>query len=91
MIVICEECGKKYRIDPAKIEGKAASFKCHICRHVIMVLKASLIPPQPDSKMNVKSSTSIDDRLAADGVDTKDIRPVGDKVKAGARHRRKAG
>jgi len=39
MIVICEECGKKYRIDPSKIKGKAASFKCRICTHVIMVTK----------------------------------------------------
>ena len=40
MIVICEECGKKYRVDPAKIIGKAASFKCHICSHVIMAYKS---------------------------------------------------
>jgi predicted Zn finger-like uncharacterized protein len=43
MIVICEECGKKYRIDPARIQGKAASFKCRLCAHVIMVNK----PPPP--------------------------------------------
>ena len=39
MIVICEECGKKYRIDPAKILGKAASFKCRVCAHVVVVDK----------------------------------------------------
>ena len=39
MIVICEECGKKYRIDPSKIKGRAASFKCRVCTHVIMVTK----------------------------------------------------
>ena len=44
MIVICEECGKKYRIDPSKIKGKAASFKCRACTHVIMVTK-----PEPES------------------------------------------
>jgi methyl-accepting chemotaxis protein len=27
MIIICEECGKKYRIDPAKISGNKASFQ----------------------------------------------------------------
>ena len=91
MIVICEECGKKYRVDPSKIKGKAASFKCHICRHVIMVLKARLIPPQPDSKMKVTSATTIDDRLNADGAETKDGTPTADKAKDGTRHRRKAG
>ena len=91
MIVICEECGKKYRVDPSKIKGKAASFKCHICRHVIMVLKARLIPPQPDSKMQVTSATTIDDRLTADGAGTKNGTPTVDKAKPGTRHRRKAG
>jgi predicted Zn finger-like uncharacterized protein len=37
MIVICEECGKKYRIDPSKIRGAAARFKCRVCAHMIMV------------------------------------------------------
>ena len=44
MIVICEECGKKYRIDASKIKGNAARFKCRVCTHMIMVSK-----PQPDS------------------------------------------
>lgn len=48
MIVICEECGKKYRIDPSKIKGKAASFKCRECTHIIMVTKPELeSAPQP--------------------------------------------
>ena len=91
MIVICEECGKRYRVDPSKIKGKAASFKCHICRHVIMVLKARLIPPQPDPKIKVKSTTTIDDRLTADSADTKDGMPTADQTKPVTRHRRKAG
>jgi len=47
MIVICEECGKKYRIDPAKIKGKAASFKCRSCTHLIVVSKPQSPPPEP--------------------------------------------
>ena len=91
MIVICEECGKKYRVDPSKINGKAASFKCHVCGHVIMVLKARQIPPQPDSKMKVKTPSPIDFRQADNGPDARDGAPVADKAKPGTRHRRKAG
>jgi len=91
MIVICEECGKKYRVDPSKINGKAASFKCHVCGHVIMVLKARPIPPQPDSKMKVKTPPPIDSRQADNGPDARDGAPVADKAKPGTRHRRKAG
>ncbi|MGD2185515.1 MAG: HAMP domain-containing protein [Desulfobacterales bacterium] len=48
MIVICEECGKKYRIDASKIKGKAARFKCRVCTHTIMVSK-----PQSASEAEV--------------------------------------
>ena len=91
MIVICEECGKKYRVDPSKINGKAASFKCHVCRHVIMVLKARIIPPQTDSKIKAKTPPPIDGRLAAAGPDARDAAPTVDMPKPGTRHRRKAG
>ncbi len=64
MIVICEECGKKYRIDPSKIKGRAASFKCRLCAHVIMVHKperssetTTALPPEPDIDQGDDSST----------------------------------
>jgi HAMP domain-containing protein len=47
MIVICEECGKKYRIDPARIKGRAASFKCRACAHQIIVSKPDSSPAKP--------------------------------------------
>ena len=91
MIVICEECGKKYRVDPSKIKGKAASFKCHVCRHVIIVLKAWEIQPRSDSKMSLGSTTASEDRMAVDGDDPKDITPTAETAKTGTRHRRKTG
>jgi methyl-accepting chemotaxis protein len=45
MIVICEECGKKYRIDPDKIKGLEAKFKCKACQHIISVHR----PEQDDA------------------------------------------
>lgn len=47
MIVICEECGKKYRIDPEKIKGDKARFKCRSCSHVITVDKQPAIGGLP--------------------------------------------
>ncbi len=46
MIVICEDCGKKYRIDPSKIKGKTAKFKCKACNHIITVSKPEPKPPE---------------------------------------------
>ena len=45
MIIICEECGKKYRIDSTKIKGAAARFKCRVCSHVITVARPPSDPP----------------------------------------------
>lgn len=68
MIVICEECGKKYRVDPSRIKGRAASFRCHACRHVIVAFKPQQIssqnPPMPNRDTLPK--TTIDERLGAD-------------------------
>ncbi len=47
MIVICEECGKKYRIDTEKIKGETARFKCRACTHVITVNKQPVVGDLP--------------------------------------------
>lgn len=44
MIVICEECGKKYRIDPERIKGKEGRFRCKACGHIVRVVK-----PEPEA------------------------------------------
>lgn len=52
MIVICEECGKKYKIDPAKIRGELARFKCKACSHIITVNKQERVTkrePTPET------------------------------------------
>ena len=39
MVVICEECGLKYQIDPSKIKGDKARFNCKGCSTSIVVDK----------------------------------------------------
>jgi DNA-directed RNA polymerase subunit RPC12/RpoP len=39
VIVICEECGRKFRIDPGSITGEAVGFSCRHCGHRILVNK----------------------------------------------------
>ena len=66
MIIICEECGKKYRIDPSKIKGKAASFKCRVCSHLIVVSKPEPPRPEIDTRPMLASvTTTIDDSSTA--------------------------
>ena len=58
MIVICEECGKKFSIDPSKIKGNQAKFKCDVCDFIIMVTKPVETPaisfPKPQPAKPVK-------------------------------------
>lgn len=37
MLVICEDCGKKYRLDPTMLGRKPVKFKCKSCTHLIML------------------------------------------------------
>jgi methyl-accepting chemotaxis protein len=37
MLVICEDCGKKYRLDPTILGRKPLKFKCKNCAHLIML------------------------------------------------------
>ncbi len=39
MIVICEDCAKKYNIDETLIKGDKARFSCQECGHIIVVNK----------------------------------------------------
>jgi predicted Zn finger-like uncharacterized protein len=91
MIVICEECGKKYRVNPSNIKGKAASFKCHICSHVIMVYRAQLTATQSDSRTEAKSTTTANDWPAATEDDLIDSTPTFDKNKTATRPQQTAG
>ena len=43
MKVLCNECGKKYSIDPLKIEGERARFKCKSCGYIVTVHKPELM------------------------------------------------
>jgi methyl-accepting chemotaxis protein len=52
MIVFCEECGKRYRIDPGKIKGDKARLKCKSCGYAIVVAR-----PAPEEKSAVAPAT----------------------------------
>jgi ribosomal protein S27E len=39
MLVICEDCSKKYNIDETKMKGPRARFNCYECGHIIVVVK----------------------------------------------------
>lgn len=51
MLVICEDCGKKYRLDPTILGRKPVKFKCKTCAHLIMLPGAQKTGGDPDVVM----------------------------------------
>src|SRR4030042_333625 len=47
MIIICEECGKKYQIDPSRIKGAGAKAKCTACGNMMTISKPEAKPVEP--------------------------------------------
>jgi len=41
MIVLCEDCGKQYRVNTEKMRGDSAHFRCRACGHIVVVKKPS--------------------------------------------------
>ena len=41
MVVTCEHCGARYRLDQERIQGRGARITCPRCRHVFVVYQSS--------------------------------------------------
>lgn len=46
MIIICEECGKKYQIDPSRVKA-GAKAKCKACGNMMTIPKPEAKPAEP--------------------------------------------
>ncbi len=46
MRISCEQCGKRYDVNPLDIKGRQAKFKCRKCGHLVTVLKPDSLPEE---------------------------------------------
>jgi len=58
MLIICEECAKKYNIDETRIKGKRAQFSCRECGHIIVVEKSEGRESSPE-KQNISDEEAM--------------------------------
>lgn len=49
MIIKCEQCSTKFRLDDAKVKDKGVKVRCAKCRHVFTVTKQQGLESQPDT------------------------------------------
>ena len=61
MLIICEDCGKKYNIDESRIRGNRARFTCKECGYIIIVNKSDTHRPLVSSPPTL--GASLDDDL----------------------------
>jgi len=55
MIVQCEQCMAKYRLDDSRIPGEKATVRCSRCQHMFLVSKESLTQPEaPPIEVSLK-------------------------------------
>jgi len=72
MLVICEDCAKKYNIDETKIKGDRARFSCQECGHIIVVKKSALKPADnPDEMIDEPAGTTEDGKPMEDALEGK--------------------
>ena len=62
MDIICDVCGKKYRVDETRMKGEKAKVKCKACDNIMVVTKPApepadetSIPPETPKPENPKS------------------------------------
>ena len=70
MLVICEECAKKYNVDEKKIKGERATFHCKQCSHQIIVQKPrqSTVKLPSESRQNAIQHEKSDIASVTDPV-----------------------
>ncbi|HEB68744.1 MAG TPA: HAMP domain-containing protein [Desulfobulbus sp.] len=65
MLVICEDCAKKYNIDETKIKGNRARFSCQECGHIIVVNKPE---SEPAAQAGADPEEHLEDMEEATGT-----------------------
>jgi len=91
MIILCEECGKKYRIDPSKVSEEGMKFRCKACNHVIIVSKPEAKAPEPEAFIEPEEEVGavITETPSAEPEEKseKRVRPTADILTAGKKGR----
>ena len=66
MLVICEDCAKKYNVDESRIKGKKARFSCYECGHIIVVEKPKVVEPPPKTPETPETLETLETKPMTD-------------------------
>ncbi|MGD8953327.1 MAG: zinc-ribbon domain-containing protein, partial [Desulfobacterales bacterium] len=91
MLVICEDCGKKYRLDPNILGRKPVKFKCKTCAHLIMLPGSQKPGGDPDVVMQRPLAAAVVNTLNESGSNLPLVSNGGSETKVGSAEDREAG
>jgi predicted Zn finger-like uncharacterized protein len=78
MIVTCDHCGTRYKLDESKIPGRGARVNCPSCKHVFVVYrKIDGAAPEAPEAPPAEAPLSVDKEIAGLDPDSIDFRSVG--------------
>ena len=87
MLVICEDCAKKYSIDEHRIKASKVKFNCRSCGHIIIVEKPSEEPS--GTRCTEQKTVDTDSQASKEADDTDAVEPS-PAVRAALRRSRSA-
>src|SRR5574337_378008 len=64
MIIQCDKCSTKFRLDDSRITGNGVRVRCTKCQNVFIVT-----PPPPVDEVQVEDVLTPPDRQAAEGAE----------------------
>ena len=50
MIVTCDHCGARYKLDESRISGRGAKITCPRCKHVFVVYREQEAEIEPQAR-----------------------------------------
>jgi predicted Zn finger-like uncharacterized protein len=91
MIVICEECGRKYNINPDRIRGDKAWVTCKNCLHRFHVVKPPSATPETESEtvQDFVDAVPVEEQFG--GADATPSTPMGTSAAIAEKQPRKFG
>lgn len=90
MVIICEECGKVYKLDAEKlkksVKGNSTKIKCKVCDHVInlTLTDTDIIAsenPKFDENINIEDSIKIEEQDTEKAVLNEEINEVKEDIR----------
>lgn len=75
MIIQCEQCRTKFKLDDEKVTERGAKVRCAKCRHVFTVRRSETAPAEPAQAPRTPSATDSDETVVMSAATAAAVAP----------------